>query len=139
MHAMASPPSPDLSPAGALLMVFAAVIGPAWAPFASAYTMILLGWFAGLLIATYLRPVDGKRFPILAFAFVSLVVVLGVTVPLSNFVAHYASTAVPGGPVDAQGLFLVISVAIPAIGHRWVAIAKLVAARIRRHIMGANT
>lgn len=118
-------------------MVFAVFLGPELAPFASAYALILLGWFAGLLIGTYLRPPDGKRLPIAAFAFVSLVVVLGVTVPLSNFVAHYASTAIPGQAVDAKGLFLAIAVAIPAIGHRWVAVGKWLAAGIKRRLTGA--
>lgn len=140
MRAMASPPPPpDLSPASALLMVFAAAIGPELAPFASAYSLILLGWFAGLLIGTYMRPPDGKRLPIAAFAFVSLVVVLGVTVPLSRAIAGYASAAAPGAPIDAQALFLAVAVAIPAVGYRWRDVGGWLVGLLRRRFEGGKS
>lgn len=126
--AMPATPSPDLSPASALLAALAILIGPVLAPYASAYSLILMGWCAGVLIGIYLWPPSGQgkpQMPALVFAIVTLLLVLGVTVPVSRGVAlglasHFAWL----DWVSADALLFPTAVLVPAIGHRWPAIIR---------------
>jgi len=100
-----------------LAMLF---LGPELAPYASAYSLILMGWCCGLLVGVYRRPPDGRRLPVLGFAVVTLMAVLGVTVPLSQVLAAQLPAVLPGvTQLDARGLFFAVAMGVPAVGHNW--------------------
>jgi hypothetical protein len=137
---MAPAVPPDLSLAGALLMAAAWWLGPELAPYVSTYSLILIGWGAGLMVGIWRRPPDGRRLPIAGFAAVSLVASLGLTVPATQLVASNAGMLIPGasGSFNAGGWFIGMAAAIPAIGHNWPQIFAAVGEWLRRRIFGGG-
>ncbi len=120
-----SAPLPDVSPLGVLVTLLTMFVGPALAPLLGAYSLIVAGWFGGVLIGIYRRP-PGKRIGVLGFVLVSLIVTLGATVSAADVLAAYMPL------VEAKTLLFPIAVAIPAIGHSWVNIAHWCAGLVRR-------
>lgn len=111
--AATSPPGPDLD-----LSLWAAALtlagfywGPKAAQFISAYSLILVGWFAGLMIGLFRRDID-SRMPTFVYVIVSLVASLGFTVPVAVALDGTAG-------FQYTGLLLPISAAIAALPDKW--------------------
>lgn len=95
----------------AALMLASFYWGPKAAQFISAYALILLGWFGGLMIGLYRRDID-SHMPTFVYVVVSLIASLGVTVPLAMWLDGAAGFAY-------TGLLLPISGAIAALPDKW--------------------
>lgn len=99
-----------------LISVIAAVlvvlIGPQFAPVLSAYAVIVMGWFVGLLIGLFRRE-PGSRVSTLMFVVVSLIITLGVSVPAASAASEYL------GGIEFKSLLMPVAFAIPAIGEDW--------------------
>ena len=112
---MAGPPPQgpdlDLSLWAAALTLAGFYWGPKAAQFISAYALILLGWFGGLLVGLYRRDVDTSM-PTWAYVIVSLIASVGFTVPLATALDGTAGLA-------ASGLLLPVSAAIAALPDKW--------------------
>lgn len=108
---------PDLNPISVTVMVLTAVMGPELAQVAGAYTIILMGWFGGLIWGALRLPAGG-RFKLVLLCVLSLILTLGITVPLAEFVSNNAAR-LGGWEFTSKGLLFPIAVAIPAIGHSW--------------------
>ncbi len=112
---MATPPHPgpdlDLSLWAAALTLAGFYWGPRAAQFISAYALILLGWFAGLLIGLYRRD-ENARMPTLVYVVVSLIGSVGFTVPFAVALDGTAGFAY-------TGLLLPVSLAIAALPDKW--------------------
>lgn len=112
---MAAPPPQgpdlDLSLWAAALTLAGFYWGPRAAQFISAYALILLGWFAGLLIGLYRRDVD-SRMPTAVYVIVSLIGSVGFTVPFAMALDGTAGFAY-------TGLLLPVSLAIAALPDKW--------------------
>jgi hypothetical protein len=94
-----------------------------------------MGWCAGLLVGVYRRPPDGRKLPVAGFAFVTLVAVIGVTVPASHWISGLLAQYVPGSESwNAQNLFLPVAAAIPAIGHNWADVGLRLYHLLRRRL-----
>jgi hypothetical protein len=94
--------------------VLALVIGPRLAPIVGIYVGLLLGWCAGCMIGLL------RRDPKLGigtgwFVAISLLITLGVTVPI----AAALSNALPG--FDYHWFVFPLAVIIPTIGTDWFA------------------
>lgn len=113
---MAAPPPPgpenlDLSLWAAALALAGFYWGPKAAQFISAYALILLGWFGGLMIGLYRRDLD-SRMPTVVYVIVSLIASLGITVPIAMALDGTAGFAY-------TGLLLPVSGAIAALPDKW--------------------
>lgn len=112
---MAAPPPQgpdlDLSLWSAALTLAGFYWGPKAAQFVSAYALILLGWFGGLLIGLYRRDVDA-RMPTLVYVVVSLIGSVAFTVPFAMALQDTAGFAY-------TGLLLPVSLAIAALPDKW--------------------
>lgn len=107
------PPGPDLDLSlwAAALTLASFYWGPKAAQFISAYSLILLGWFAGLFIGLYRRDHE-SRMPTPVYVIVSLVASLGFTVPLAVALDGTAG-------FQYTGLLLPVSAAIAALPDKW--------------------
>lgn len=112
---MAAPPPQgpdlDLSLWAAALTLAGFYWGPKAAQFISAYALILLGWFAGLLIGLYRRDIDA-RMPTAVYVIVSLIGSVALTVPFALALQDTAGFAY-------TGLLLPVSLAIAALPDKW--------------------
>lgn len=125
---------PTLDPFAVAVSLAALVVGPALAPILGAYTLILFGWFAGVLVGVYRRE-SGSRMGTFVFVIVTFVVTMGSTVSAAEMIA-------PNFPVEVRALLFPVSILIPAIGDNWVDIAKwawrLLANRFDRRTPGGQ-
>lgn len=127
-----SAPEPDLNPVSVAVLVLTALVGPQFAAVAGAYTVIGFGWFAGVIVGAYRMPREG-RMPLGLFVLLTLVVTLGITVPLANFLAANSAAFLPGAvATSSSGLLFPVAFAFPAIGHSWGAIVTWCVGLIRR-------
>lgn len=112
---MAAPPPQgpdlDLSLWAAALTLAGFYWGPKAAQFISAYALVLLGWFGGLMIGLYRRDMDA-RMPTAVYVVVSLIASLAVTVPIASALDGTAGVAY-------TGLLLPVSCAIAALPDKW--------------------
>jgi len=112
-------PEPDLSPVAVAVALAAAMLGGQFAQAIGAYSVILLGWLGGAMVGVWRMPTL-PRLTLAAYIVASLVVTLGVTVPLSAVLADALRSASPDlRSLDAKDLLFVVALAIPAIGHSW--------------------
>lgn len=111
----------DLRPISVAATVLAGLLGPKLAVIASAYGIILIGWFAGLLIGFWRFDEVSKRF-MLGYTIVTMIVAVGSTVALSSWLAQYV-------PIEASGLYMIVAGSIPAIGPNWPQVWEWVAKR----------
>jgi hypothetical protein len=112
-------PEPDLSPVAVAVALVTVLLGGQFAQAIGAYSVILLGWLGGAMIGV-LRMPTVPRLTLAACIVASLVVTLGVTVPLAALLADVLHTAAPATKtLDARDLLFVVAAAIPAIGHSW--------------------
>lgn len=110
---------PNLDPFAVAVSLAALVVGPALAPIVGAYTLILFGWFGGVLIGLYRRK-PSSRMSTAAFAAVTFIVTMGSTVSAAELVA----SNIPGFTASSKTLLFAVAVAIPAIGDNWVDISQ---------------
>lgn len=125
-----TPPEPDLNPLAVLVLIItAAGVSPQVAAAAGTYGLVLFAWFAGALVGLWRLP-PTLRIRVAGFLVVSLIVTMGVTVPLSNALAAHMPL------LDAQGALFIVAAGIPAVGHSWLAVATWVAGLLRRRVEG---
>jgi hypothetical protein len=110
----APPPDIDLTPWAVAVAVAGSAVGPHLALYVSAYALILMGWFAGLLYGLFTRSPESKM-PVWAYALFTFLVTMIATVPVSQFAANYV-------PFTYTALLFPIAVAIPAVPDKWGAI-----------------
>lgn len=115
------PPDVDLTPWAVAVAVAGAAVGPQFAQYVGAYSIILVGWFAGLLYGLYTRRPD-SQLPVWAYTLFTLIVCMLVTVPVSQAAAEWV-------PFSHTALLFPIAVAIPAVPDKWGAVGEWVLAR----------
>lgn len=108
---MAAPPDIDLSPYAVGVMALGTFVGPHAAQYVSAYAVILVGWFCGLMIGLWRRDA-GARMPVWAYTLFTLLVSVGGTVTIAEALVSYTSM-----PVSA--LLFPVAAAIPALPDKW--------------------
>ncbi len=113
---MAGPPDIDISPWAVAVAVAGASVGPQFAQYVGAYSIILVGWFAGLLYGLFTRSAESKL-PVWAYSLMTFIVTMGATVPFSQMAAEYV-------PFSYTALLFPISVAIPAVPDKWGTIGQ---------------
>lgn len=107
-------PDLDITPWAVALALAGAAFGPKFAAYISAYGLILIGWFAGLLYGLYTRSLESKL-PVWAYSLFTLIVCLMVTVPASQL----AVAAIPGVQVEHTSALFVVSALISALPDYW--------------------
>lgn len=107
----APPPDVDLTPWAVAVAVAGAAVGPKFAQYVSAYSIILVGWFAGLLYGLYTRSPESKM-PVLAYSVFTLILCVAVTVPAAQVAADYV-------PFSYTALLFPVAAAIPAVPDKW--------------------
>lgn len=123
---------PDISPVAVAVAALGVLLGPEWAHAAGAYSVIVLGWIGGVMVGVYRMP-PAPRVHVASFALISLVAVLGVTVPLSEWLAGALPKLLPwGGLSDSKGLLFPVAFALPAIGHSWLGVWRWTWDLVRR-------
>lgn len=111
-------PTPDLDPVSVLVVMLGLMLGPELAPLASAYSVIIVGAFAGVLVGLRRRE-PGTRLGAAGFCFVMFAASVLMTVPMSKMLAGYLPR------VDGiNWLLFPVSLAIPTIGDDWIKIGK---------------
>lgn len=122
---------PTLDPVSVAVAVATLLVGPKLAPVLGAYTLILFGWFAGVLIGVYRRDA-GSRMGTAVFVVVMFIVTMGSTVSAAELVAAH----LPYFKSTASALLFPVSILIPAVGDDWISISRwawrLLAARFER-------
>ncbi len=113
----APPPNIDLSPWTVAVAAAGAFVGPQFAQMVSAYALICIGWFAGLLYGSYTRSVESKL-PLWAYSVFTFFVTMLATVPVAQVAEQYLTFSY----VPYTSLLFPIAVAIPAIPDKWGAI-----------------
>jgi hypothetical protein len=93
-----------------------AAVGPELAQYVSAYALILVGWFAGLLYGLFTRSPNSKL-PVWAYTLFTFLVTMVATVPVSQFAANYV-------PFSYTALLFPVAVAIPAMPDKWGTIGQ---------------
>ena len=125
---------PNLDPFAVAVSIAALLVGPKLAPILGGYTLIMFGWFAGVLIGVYRRDA-GSRMGTIVFVLLFFLVTMGTAATAAELLAPYI-----GGKTNA--LLFPVAVLIPAIGDDWIAVAKwawrLVAARFERRAEGGQ-
>lgn len=111
---MAGPQDVDLSPWAVAVAISGGLVGPQFAQFVSAYAIILVGWFAGLLYGLYTRSPESKM-PVWAYAIFTLIVCLMSTVFVSSLAVRY----IPFFTVEYTALLFPVAAAIPALPDKW--------------------
>lgn len=124
--------APEITPVAVAVAVLTVFMGPELAAVFAAYAIILLGWLGGVMVGVYRMP-PGSRLRLVAFVLVSLVAVLGMTVPLAQAAATALVQFAPWLTVtEAKGLLFPVAFALPAIGHNWFDIAGWAVGLVRR-------
>ena len=126
--------TPDLDPLSAFIAVFAVLVGPVLAPYAAAYSIILLGAMAGLMIGLRARH-PSSRLSAIGYIVVTTSTSVFMTVYISELLSkHY--------PILADGkswLLFPVSMCITAYGEYWLKMLRnLVSTVITAVIKGAK-
>lgn len=104
---------PSVDPVSLLMVVFTMILGPQFAPAATAYSIILMGSFVGLMIGVR-RRAPTSRFSTLAYSVVTLTTSLFMTVILAQFLSPHLE------PGHADWLYFPISMMTTAFGEVWM-------------------
>lgn len=127
-----TPAEPELSPVAVAVAALTILLGPQLAAVVGAYSVILLGWVGGVMVGVYRMPPAGRG-QLVAFVLVSLVAVLGITVPLAEAGAQALRAMVPWmSATEAKGLLFPVAFLLPAVGHSWADVGQWVWGLIRR-------
>jgi hypothetical protein len=114
-----TPAEPELTPVAVAVAALTVLLGPQLAAVIGAYAVILLGWLGGVMVGVYRMPPAGRG-QLFAFVVVSLVAVIGVTVPLAEAGAQALRAMVPWmSATEAKGLLFPVAFLLPAVGHSW--------------------
>lgn len=108
------PPNTDLAPWALFVAAAATIFGPKAAALVGAYSIILIGWFGGLVYGLYTRSPDSKL-PVWAYAVFTLIVCFMATVPASALLARTITVF----EVDYTALLFPVAAAIPAFPDKW--------------------
>lgn len=134
-----TPPDADLTPLAVAVAGLTVLLGPQMAMAVGAYSIILLGWLGGVMVGAYRMP-PGTRLQLAAFVAVSLVAVLGVTVPLATVVSDALRVAVPWmDRTDHKALLFPVAFLLPAVGHSWLEVGRWVWEHLQKRVSGAPT
>lgn len=129
-----APNEPDLTPVAVVISLLTIAMGPQFAATVGAYSIILLGWCGGVMVGVYRMP-PAPRLHVAAFVLVSLVLVLGVTVPLAEIAASALRVAAPWmTATEAKGLLFPVAFALPAVGHSWAGVVRWAWGLVRRRV-----
>jgi hypothetical protein len=104
----------DLTPWAVAMAVLGARFGPTFAAYISAYGLIMVGWFFGLMIGLYNRSPDSKL-PVWAYGLVTLIACIMVTVTLSKLLV----ATIPGFQVEYTSMLFPVAAAIAGFPDKW--------------------
>lgn len=113
-----------------MVLVLTVWLGPQFASVASAYTVILFGWFGGCFVGALRLPAGG-RFKLAAFVVVSFVVTMGLTVSVAEMLAARAPEVLG---ISVKTMLFPVAALIPAVGHSWIDIGQWFAGLLRRRV-----
>jgi len=106
-----SAPDVDLTPWAVAVTVAGGLVGPQLAAYVGAYSIILIGWFGGVLYGLYRRSTDA-RMPVWAYVLATFIGSLMLTVPASEVLAKYV-------PFASTALLFPVAAALPAFPDKW--------------------
>lgn len=118
---------PELDPVAVITIVAAALIGPEFAPYFGAYGVIVMGWFAGLLVYVWRTPAP-ERGSIALFGLMTFTITMGVTIGAASMLSDRFGVAL-------NALLFPVSVAIPALGNRWGDISVFLWSVFKRYVL----
>lgn len=132
-----TPTEPELTPVAVAVAGLTLFLGPQMAAVVGAYVVILFGWAGGVMVGLYRIPADPPVTLLhrAAFMAITLIAVLGVTVPAAEISAQAIRTMLPWlSATEAKGLFLPVAALIPAVGHDWLKVGAWAWGLVRRRI-----
>jgi hypothetical protein len=103
----------QVDPVSLLIVVFTSILGAQFAPAATAYSIILMGGFVGLMIGVRRRE-PTSRLGTLAYSAVTLVTALFMTVFVSQLIGPHLS----GG--KGEWMYFPVSLMTTAFGEVWM-------------------
>ncbi len=104
---------PAVDPVSLLLVMFTAILGSQFAPAATAYSIILMGSFVGLMIGVRRRQ-PTSRFSTLAYSIITVTTSIFMTV----FVSQAISPRLEAG--NSDWLYFPVSLMTTAFGEIWM-------------------
>lgn len=104
---------PSVDPVSVLLVLFTMLLGPQFAPAATAYSIILMGSFVGIMIGVRRRE-PTSRIGTLAYSIITLTTSVFMTV----FVAQYLGPRLQSS--QAEWLYFPVSMMTTAFGEVWM-------------------
>lgn len=107
--------TPDLDPLSVAITVLAILVGPAIAPYAAAYSIIIFGAVVGMFIGLLSRNPSG-RLSAIGYIIVTGSASLFMTVPASNYLTNNFEVFKNG----SSWLLFPISFGITAYGELWL-------------------
>lgn len=108
---------PSLDPVSLAVALAATIVGKEMAPYVGAYSVILFGWFGGMLIGLVRREPSEDRWRTLAFVAITFIVTIGSTWVAAVWLAAKVS-------IESTYLLFPVAVVIPAVGEDWIKIIK---------------
>ena len=104
---------PQVDPVSLLILVFTSILGAQFAPAATAYSIILLGAFVGLMIGVRRRE-PTSRLSTLAYSAVTLVTAIFMTVFVAQLIGPHLSSG------HGEWLYFPVSLMTTAFGEVWM-------------------
>ena len=104
---------PSVDPVSVLLVIFTAILGPQFAPAATAYSIIVMGSFVGLMIGVRLRP-PTSRFSTLSYSIITMITSLFMTVSVAQFLGPRLNSA------QSDWLYFPVAMMTTAFGELWM-------------------
>lgn len=104
---------PSVDPVSVLLVIFTMLLGPQFAPAATAYSIILVGSFVGIMIGVRRRE-PTSRIGTLAYSIITLTTSIFMTVFVSQYIGPRLQSA------QAEWLYFPVSMMTTAFGEVWM-------------------
>lgn len=124
---------PDISLQAVAVAIAGTFVGHELATVVGSYAAILIGYFFGIFIGVLRMPQGSTNLQMVALVAASFGATLGLTVPLSHFVAAVIAKFLPWfTATDAKSWLFLVAAAIPAIGPSWGNIAADAWALVKR-------
>lgn len=118
---------PDLDIVSVLTVVAVAIVGPEFAPYFGAYGVVVMGWFAGLLVYVWRTPAP-ERGSIALFSLMTLMFTIGITIGAAEWLSSRFG-------IVLNALLFPVAAAIPAFGGKWGDLADSGWAMFKRYIL----